>query len=120
MQYMLLIFAEEGGAPTPEDGPAFEAYMAPWMAYTQSLQEAGVMVSGEPLEGADTATKVRRRDGKRVIEDGPFIDSKEQLGGFYIIDVPTLDQAIEWAAKCPAAAYGTMEVRPIWQIPGAA
>lgn len=75
------------------------------------------MLGGEPLEQSDKGTCVRVRDGKRLVEDGPFIDSKEQLGGFYLIDVPNLDEAIKWAEQCPAAKTGVVEVRPLWEIP---
>ncbi|MEM9422858.1 MAG: YciI family protein, partial [Pseudomonadota bacterium] len=81
MKYMLILADNEGDlAELQKDEAAFQAYMAPWMEYTQNMQEAGVMVSGEPLEESSKATCVRVRDGKRLVEDGPFVDSKEQLG----------------------------------------
>jgi hypothetical protein len=113
MKYVLLLNQDEALNAAPEPGPAFEAYIAPWAAYTQALQDAGVMTGGAPLENAASARLVRVRDGVRQVEDGPYLDSKEQLGGFYIIDVPNLDAALDWAAKCPAALDGTVEVRPI-------
>ncbi|WOI52465.1 YciI family protein [Parvularcula sp. LCG005] len=113
MQYMLLIYGNED-QPEPAPGtPAFDAYMEPWMTYTEELREAGVMVAGEALQPSLTASCVRMAPGGRQVQDGPFVDSKDQLSGFYMIDVPSLDEAIEWAAKCPGAREGTMEVRPI-------
>lgn len=118
MQYMLMIFAEEQIEDQRVEEKGFEAYIAPWVAYTQSMQDGGVYVSGEPLSPSHTSTTVSVRDNKRAVQDGPFIDSKEQLGGFYIIDVPSLDDAIRWAEKCPAAAYGHIEVRPVADMSG--
>ncbi|MEM7739322.1 MAG: YciI family protein [Pseudomonadota bacterium] len=119
MQYMLLIFDDEQVMHSAIQEAGFEAYMAPWMSYSDELQKAGVMVSGEPLSDGHTASTVSMRDGKRQVQDGPFIDSKEQLGGFYIIDVPNLDDALGWAEKCPAASTGYVEVRPIADFSGA-
>lgn len=116
MQYMLLIFEDEAVMNRAQESAGFEAYMQPWIAYTEEMQKAGVLVSGEPLAQAHTASTLRVRDGKRQIEDGPFIDTKDQLGGFYIIDVPSLDDALDWAAKCPAASIGAMEVRPVAEL----
>jgi len=77
------------------------------------MVEAGIHVSGEPLDVPETATTVRWRDSKRLIQDGPFAGTKEQLGGFTLLELPSLDAALEWAARCPAAAYGAVEVRPV-------
>jgi len=110
MQYMIINYvqprdAAESGQPDP-DGPA-------WGAYTQALIAAGVMRGGNALKPAFSATTVRVRDGGRDVQDGPYADTKEHLGGYYVIDVPDLDAALEWAAKNPAASTGAVEVRPI-------
>ncbi len=80
---------------------------------TKSSVEAGVYVGGDPLLPPETGTTVRVKDGKRQVQDGPFADTKEQLGGFTILELPSLDEALEWAARCPAASIGAVEVRPV-------
>lgn len=112
MKYMLLLTSDPADEPTP-DSEAFGPYMEEWAAYSQALVEAGAMVSGEALEGAETASTVRVRDGKRLVADGPFVESKEVVGGFYVIDVANLDEALAWAARIPNAHFGTVEVRPV-------
>jgi hypothetical protein len=87
------------------------------MAYTKALMESGMMLGGNALQPSLTATTVRVRDGKTQVLDGPFADTKEQLGGYYLIDAPDLDTALEWAARCPGASFGAMEVRPIMETP---
>lgn len=110
-QYMLLIY-------TPGRTPAQEEAEGPqWFAYTQELLAAGAMKAGDALEGTDTATTVRVRDGETVITDGPFADTKEALAGYYLIDVDDLDAALAWAAKIPNVGYGSIEVRPIMVQP---
>ena len=112
MKYMLLIYVDPQAAPeggTPEAAAEFEAYGA----YTQELIGAGVMVSGDPLHGNDTATTVRLRSGETLTSDGPFAETKEHLGGYYIVDVADLDAAIAWAAKIPSASHSAVEVRPV-------
>ena len=112
MKFMLMIHGPEvkHDAPLPPEGrKMLEAYMA----YTQALKDVGVHVAGDALYPASTGSVVRLRDGKTQVLDGPFADSKEQLGGYYIINVPDLDTALDWAARCPGAAYGAIEVRPI-------
>jgi hypothetical protein len=91
----------------------WEAEFALWGAYTQALIDAGVMVAGSGLHPSSTATTLRLQDGKRQVQDGPYAATKDQLGGFYIIDVPDLDAALHWAALNPAAATGAVEVRPV-------
>lgn len=113
MQYMLMIFEDEAIMNRNVEAKGFEAYMAPWFSYSEEMREAGVMVDGNPLQEGAKATTVSVRNGKRTIHDGPFIDSKEQLGGYYIIDVTDLDEAIKWAEKCPASKDGHIELRPI-------
>ncbi len=88
-----------------------------YMAYTAALREAGVYVGGNRLEGTGTATSVRAGEGgKTIVLDGPYPDTKEQLGGYYVVDVPDLDAAISWAARCPCASHGTVEVRPVGAV----
>jgi hypothetical protein len=87
-------------------------------AYSQALAEACAMVAGEALQGADTASSVQVRDGKRIVTDGPFIDSTEVIGGYYVIDVADLDEALEWAARIPNAHFGTIEVEPVMEFDG--
>lgn len=111
MQYMLLIYTPE--EPAAAATQSAEARMAPWIAYSMALREAGAMVGGNELAPASAATILRLRDGQRQVQDGPYAATKEQLGGYYIIDVADLDAALAWAARCPAAAYGTIEVRPL-------
>ena len=110
MQYMLLIYSTE---PAATAGLSPEQRFAPWMAYSKALREAGAMVGGNRLAAASAATTVRQRDGQRQVQDGPYAATKEELGGYYIIEAPDLDTALDWAARCPAAAYGAIEVRPL-------
>jgi hypothetical protein len=112
MKYMLLLARDPADEPAP-DSEAFGPYMGEWAAYSQALAEAGAMVAGEALQGAETASTVRVRDGKRIVTDGPFIESKEVIGGYYVIDVANLDEALDWAARIPNAHFGTIEVRPV-------
>ena len=109
-QYMLLIYSPTDGGPSPEE---MQAEFPKWQEYTQSLIDAGVMTAGDALEPIDTATTVRVRDGETVVTDGPFAETKEVLGGYYILDVADLDEALKWAAKIPNVTYGSTEVRPV-------
>ena len=118
MKYMLLLYSAEDAGPMPGT-PEQAAEMQAWFAYTEAVASAGALVAGEPLQGADTATTVRVRDGATVTTDGPFAVTKEVLGGFYMIDVDDLDAALEWAARIPLAPYGSVEVRPLMEIPAA-
>jgi hypothetical protein len=108
MQYLMLLSHTPDGWENPE-----AAKPEDWTAYTLALQEAGIMVSGAGLQGADVATTVRVRGGERLLTDGPFADTKEHLIGFYVIDVPDLDTALAWAAKVPNVRTGSVEVRPV-------
>ena len=112
MKYMLLIMGDEKAmASTPID----DTGMSPaYHAYNSAMAKAGVYVGGERLRPTDTATTVKVRDRKAVVLSGPYADTQEQLGGYYIIDVPNLDDAIDWAAKCPSARAGSIEIRPVW------
>jgi len=119
MQYLLTIYADEAGfnQMTPEQK---QQGLAAYMAYTQALQAAGVYVGSNRLRPVATATTLRTTNGKVQVLDGPFIESKEQLGGYFLIDVPNLDAALSWASKCPGVGHGIVEVRAIWDMsPGA-
>lgn len=113
MKYMLLLYRDENKYGNQTSGD----HSAPYMAYAQALVGAGVMVGGERLQPVTTASTVRQVNGKTSVLDGPYADSKEQLGGFFFIDVPDLDSALQWAARCPGAAEGSVEVRPLWPMP---
>ncbi len=113
MQYMLLIYTD----PANETPESRQAQMPRWFDYTRQLREAGALVGADALESVATATSVRNRNGDTTHTDGPFAETKERLGGYYLIDVENLDDALKWAAKCPAADTGTMEVRPIMVLP---
>ena len=115
MQYMLLIFGNEAGmqaASKAETGQMMAAYGA----YTEAMKKAGIMVAGDRLQPSAAATTVRVADGKTKVLNGPYAETKEQLGGYYIIEAPDLDAALSWAARCPGASHGTIEVRPIWAM----
>jgi hypothetical protein len=116
MQYLLSIYADESGwgRMTPEQQQ--QGYAA-YMAYAQALTAAGALKGSNRLQPVSTATTVRIIDGKTQVLDGPYADTKEQLGGFFLIDVPDLDAALSWAARCPGASHGVIEVRPIWERP---
>jgi hypothetical protein len=115
MKYMLLIYANESafqGLPKAEA----ERGMAAYQAYTEAMQQAGVRVASDRLQPVASATTVRVADGKTSVLNGPYAETREQLGGFYMIDVPDLDAALSWAARCPGASHGVVEVRPIWAM----
>ena len=115
MKYLLLIHAseaEEAKIPPEELGQILQAYGA----YYDALVEAGAMQGGERLRPAGEATSVRVRNGKTGVLNGPYAETREQLGGYYLIDVPDLDAALSWAARCPGASTGCMEVRPVWAM----
>ncbi|MFC5418715.1 MAG: hypothetical protein DI537_34600 [Stutzerimonas stutzeri] len=119
MQYML-IFREGAREFDLRDDPAeAPAYWGAWMAYIGALNQAGVVVNGAGLQPPRTTTIVKVRDGQRQIQDGPYPDTKEQLGGYFIVEVADLDAALSWAARSPAAAYGSVEVRPVLPPPSA-
>ena len=88
--------------------------MPAYFAYTEALKKAGILLGGDRLQFTETATTVRIRDGKTNVVNGPYAEAKEQLGGYYLIDVPDMDSALSWAARCPGASAGTVEVRPLW------
>jgi hypothetical protein len=112
MKYVMLIHESPAVVASRGQGPQ-NPYIAAWRAYHKALVEAGVYVGGAPLKLDETATTVRVQQGQRRVQDGPFVEAKEQLGGFAILDVADLDAALEWAARCPAASYGAVEVRRV-------
>ena len=114
MQYMLLIYSDEK-AQASVPASAMEERFAAYQAYTKALQTSGVLVAGDRLANVTSASTLRLRDGRRQVLDGPYAETKEQLGGYYLIEAKDLDAALEWAARCPAATYGTVEVRPLWR-----
>jgi hypothetical protein len=115
VQYILLIYDEETAHPSPEppDPAVWGQVMDEYNAFTKDLRDAGVYRAGEALQPNPTATTVRIRDGKTLMTDGPFAETKEGLGGFYLLECENLDETLAWAAKCPGARYGSIEVRPI-------
>ena len=115
MRYLLLIYTQETDETPPDDVAA--ASHAAYAAFTRDVRERGILQAGEALTPTSTATTVRLVDGQVVATDGPFAETKEALGGFYLIEARDLDEAIEIAAKIPAAAFGAIEVRPIWELP---
>ena len=115
MQYMFLIYSAEGAGPQPGSAE-FDTMMQGHGAFTQEVREVGIMKEGAPLQGTDTATTVRLRNGKADAVDGPFAETKEVLGGYYILDCENLDEAIAYAAKIPSAAHGSIEIRPVMSM----
>jgi hypothetical protein len=113
-QYMLLIYSEESAWAnlTPDE---LSAAMGAYMAYTQDLAKAGVLVAGDELHPVATAKTISVAGGKQKVVDGPFAETKEALGGYYLLNVETQEDALAWAAKCPGARYGRIEVRPVVQ-----
>jgi len=113
MKYMLLLHDNEDAWLTMDEAKKNEIFGA-YMAYTEAMKKAGAHLAGAPLEHSKATKRVRATG----VQDGPFADGKEQLGGFYLIDAKDLDEALDWAAKCPCASIGHVEVRPIWNIGG--
>jgi hypothetical protein len=116
MQVLLMIYGDEASwaaMPPAERGQVFAAYGA----YTAALREAGANAGGNPLQPSATAHTVRLRDGVAQVLDGPYAETKEQLAGYYLLEVEDMQAALRWAARCPGAAHGTVEVRPILAMP---
>jgi len=113
MQYMLLIYSNEANMSAAKPGEVSQV-IAAYQAYNQALQDAKVWRGSERLKPTAMTTTVRMVNGKSEVLDGPYAETKEQLGGYYLIDVPDLDAALSWAARCPGAAHGQVEVRPLW------
>ncbi|HEY7638555.1 MAG TPA: YciI family protein [Steroidobacteraceae bacterium] len=117
MQYLLMLYSKESG--WAELTPAQqEERRVPYLAYMEALQKAGAYLGSNRLQPTAKATTVRIAGGKTQVLDGPYADTKEQCGGYVLIDVPDLDSALSWAARCPTAGHGVVEVRPVWQMPG--
>jgi hypothetical protein len=115
MQYLLMIYGNEAAMASASKAD-MEKMTAAYAAYSEAMAKAKVMVGGNRLKPTNTATTLRGVNGKTEVLDGPYSETKEQLGGYYLIDVPDLDAALSWARRCPAASYGTLEVRPVWQM----
>lgn len=112
MKYMILIYSSEQAWAAMSEEEGRKAF-AEYMDYTAELSKAGVVLGGSSLQPTFAATTLRTKDGKLTTTDGPFAETKEQLGGYYLIDVPDLDAAIKWGSKCPAVRYGSVEIRPL-------
>jgi hypothetical protein len=117
MQFMLMFRETTAEVAKRDDPAAAPAYWGAWNAYVGALAGSGVTVSGNGLQPPHTATTVRLAGGQRQVQDGPFADTHEHLGGYFIVEVPTLDAALEWAARAPCAAAGSVEVRPVLPPP---
>ena len=115
MKYLLLIYGNEA-AMMSADKSSVEQMMAAYAAYAEAMKKAGVLVGGERLRPISDATTVRVANGKTQVLNGPYAETKEQLGGYYMIDAPDLDAALSWASRCPGAQFGSIEVRPIWPM----
>ncbi|VTS08904.1 YciI family protein [Tuwongella immobilis] len=113
MQYTILFYEPASEFAKRSDAAEQSAYWGAWSAYIAALHQSGVFVQGAGLMPPDLATTVSIRDDKRRVQDGPYADTKEQLGGFCVIDVPDLDAALSWAARSPNAPFGSTEVRPL-------
>jgi hypothetical protein len=115
MQYLLMIYGNEAGMQSAGKAQT-EQMIAAYGAYTEAMKTAGVIVGANRLKPSGSASTVRVADGKTKVLDGPYAETKEQLGGYYLIDVPDLDAALSWAARCPGASHGAIEVRPLWTM----
>jgi hypothetical protein len=117
VQYLILA-TESADAFAARDDPSRSGdYWNAWSGYIEALTRSGVLVSAGGLQPPDTATTVRLQEGRRIVQDGPFADTKEQLGGYFVIDVADLDVALEWAERCPSASDASVEVRPLLPPP---
>jgi len=115
MQYLLLIYGNEAAMASATEADIGQM-MAAYGAYSEAMVKAGVMTGGNRLRPSSAATTVRSSGGKTRVLDGPYAETKEQLGGYFIIEAPDLDAALSWAERCPGAATGAIEVRPIWAM----
>lgn len=113
MRYMLFMNETDSDFSKRNDPAQAAAYWSGWKAYMAAMAQAGIIVKGDGLQGPHTATTVRVRDGRRIVQDGPYADAKEQLGGYFVIEVPDLDTALDWAARAPSALSASVEVRPV-------
>lgn len=122
MKYALLIYGEPGAREHAAPGHDGDGIIDSWLDYTAAIRDAGILLAAEQLRPVETATTTTGRTGERLLTDGPFIETKEHLLGFYLVDVPDLDAALRWAAKAPIMRYGSVEIRPVvegaeWQEP---
>jgi hypothetical protein len=117
MRYLLLLYEPELPAGTEVPTETMQAQLGAYAAFTQDVRDRGLFQAGEALEPTATATTVRVRDGRTTVTDGPFAETKEALGGFYLLDCQDLDEAVELAARIPSATRGSVEIRPIWELP---
>lgn len=115
MKYLLLIYADEAATAKANEAD-MKQMMAAYGAYTEAVKQAGIQVGSNRLQPTATASTVRVAGGKTQVLDGPYAETKEQLAGYYMIEVPDLDAALSWAGRCPGASYGSVEVRPIWSM----
>lgn len=115
MRYLLLIYGDEATATQPGT-PGWDGEMTAYQAFGEAVNKAGVMRAGDALQPTSTATTVRVRDGKTLTTDGPFAETKEQLGGYYLVECKDIDEALGWAARIPGALNGSIEVRPIMEF----
>ena len=115
MKYLLMIYNNEAAAAAASKAQTEQMHGA-YMAYSEALVKAGVIVGGDRLHPSTSATTVRIANGNKKVLNGPYAETKEQLAGYYMIEVPDLDQALAWAARCPGASTGVMEVRPVWAM----
>jgi len=115
MKYLLLIYGQEAAMMSAPKEAATQMSAA-YAAYTEAMKKAGVLVGGERLRPTNDATTVRGSNGKTQVLNGPYAETKEQLGGYYVVEAPDLDAALTWAKRCPGAQFGAIEVRPIWPM----
>jgi hypothetical protein len=115
MQYLLTLYSDESAWPKMTEEQQKQGYAA-YMAYSEALKQAGALKGSNRLQPTSTATTVRSLNGKSQVLDGPYAETKEQLGGYFLIEVPDLDAALSWAARCPGSQHGVVEVRPIWAM----
>lgn len=116
MKYAVLVYETPAEFAERDDPAAAGAYWGAYAAYNEALEKASAVKGGAGLMPPHAATTLRIRNGKRAVADGPYADTKEQLGGFFLIEAESLDAALEWAAKCPSALRGAVEVRPVMQM----
>lgn len=119
MQYMIMAFEDQAAFDAREDPARAGEYWASWTGYLAALEQSGVLTSAGGLAAPHVATTVRLRDGRPLVQDGPFAETKEQLGGYFVVDVADVDEALRWAARCPAAGYTGVEIRPLLPPPTA-
>lgn len=119
MQYLILAAEDDAAFAARDDADRSTAYWESWQGYIAALTESGLLAGAGGLQPPWTATTVRVRDGRRSVQDGPYAETKEQLGGYFVIDAPDLDTALLWAERCPASSYASVEVRPLLPPPGA-